>query len=77
MSPNLLYIIGTLIVLAIVLKSVISASVWLSIPSAWYLTLEQDTRIAITVIILAGVYSQLVILWKWSDDRNRSGKRVS
>ena len=75
MSPNLLYIIGTLIVLAIVLKSVISASVWLAIPTAWYATLEYDTRIAIAFIILAGVYSQLVILWKWSDDRN--SKRVS
>lgn len=71
MSPNLLYIIGTLIVLAIVLKSVISASVWLSIPSAWYLTLEQDTRIAITVIILAGIYSQIMALVKYGRNNQR------
>ena len=64
MSPNLLYIIGTLIVTAILLKSVISASAWLAIPSVWYLTNDMDIRIAIILLVCAGVYSQLVILWK-------------
>lgn len=69
MSPNLLYIIGIMIITIILTKSFISASVWLAIPYAYYITLDMDIRKAILILVIAGIYSQLVILWKSSDVR--------
>ena len=76
-SPNFVYFIGLVIVFVVVTKSLISASAWLAIPTAYYYTLGLEIRVALAVLIIAGIYSQLVVLYKGSRHEFESSKRLS
>ena len=76
-SPNFVYFLGLIIVFVVFTKSIITASTWLAIPTAWYFTLDMDIRVAFLALIIAGVFSQLVVLFKSENDEFKFSKRIS
>ena len=76
MSPNFVCLLIVITGLIIMTKSFIVASAWLSIPVTWYLTLGYDVKIAMCLLIIAGVYSQLVVLYRSKADDNRPSQTV-
>lgn len=67
-SPNFIVIIALMIFLFVTLKSIASVSAVVSIPATYWLThaYSFDFKIAILMLLAAGLYSQLVFCFKAS-----------
>ena len=75
-TPNFVFYVVFILLFIWLTKSFITSSIWLALPTAWYFTLDTDMRITFLVLVVAGVYSQLVLIWK-STDEFKTSKRVS
>lgn len=76
MSPNFVCVLLIIACLVIMTKSFIVASAWVAVPTVWYLGLGYDIKIATAALIVAAVYSQLVIVYRGRTDVSRPSKAV-